>query len=236
MSDQMYVPPAVQEELDEIVHATGGRGEIERRADRRYRIIVSNDRCRVTVDLKMTGPGRWGWGGSTLTVDGQQHPLVPGTHELGRLFRDPDGYDAAEAPPEGELDAMPPAREPGEAPVIVAQQFRTLHDRLGEGAEVTLGAEGDVWVIGVDGPRGGIRLRYREQRRDRWGMDQQRPLQIVVDGLDRTAEAKGDLAKALALMGEQRGDSATNPPPVDRPSSASRSNAVETRRSTVIRV
>ena len=92
---------------------------------------------------------------------------------------------------------MPPAVDPTTVPPVVRQTYVRLAKSLGA-ENVHVGHEGKLWVIGIDGERGGLRLRFATIKRRTYPL--KRYIQIVVDGRDHSADVKNDLDQAMALL------------------------------------
>lgn len=217
-------PPLVQEMLDELTNA-GLDPQVEQRHARFWRITVTSDRVTVTVDFRRNPAGQLKWAGSTLTVDGEDRPLARDAAHLADIFHDPDAQTAA--------PAMPPAAPVAAAPPAVQHQYRVLVAKCGQGM-VSLGRQGHDWLIGLDNDDAATRIRFSRlggtQKKRYWMSG----IVLVIGGVDYTRQVGNDLSEALRLLGgagQPEAPQSTGAPDTHGP----RSNAVETRRATVIR-
>lgn len=224
MSDDVIrlpMPATVVEATEELRRATALEPVVEQPHSRKWRITVASDRVTTTMDFSVQGH-RCRWVGSTLAVDGVSRPLVDTPEELGELFRHPDPVSVV-------VEPMPPAVPVSEAPVRVRHYYAILASSpLGRAATITIGRSPKHWVIGFDlADRVTLRLEFHGKT---WG------LLLVVDGVDRSREIDGELDQALALIGDALGEPVSGSSSVPGTAPAARSNPVEVRRNTVIRV
>jgi hypothetical protein len=187
------VPHELADTIDFLRTATGVEPEVTELATHRWRVSVRNDRVYMELDARRAKRERFVWLRSALIVDGERRPLARDPKHFVRIFHDPDN----ELPPEGVLDHMLPAVDPVTAPPAVRQIYVNLVRRLGD-SNVQIGHEGRRWLIGVDGPKGGIRFRFvtvgrRTSPVKRW-------IQVIKDGRDYSADVNNDLEQALALL------------------------------------
>lgn len=222
-----WMPQAVQGWCRDIERGTGQAPQVERVGDRRFRLTVENERVLMTVDFKTTGPGRWVWAGSTLTVDGVRRPLAENAAAFYRLFHDPDSGGKRRVDPADEEPFEPyPLDDPPPPPV--RQLMDQLTAQLGRKLEATITAgrlgDGTPLVV-ITVPRGYLRVRVGAEV----------TMRAVLDGYDETGSAKESLADVLRRLIEAHDPATPAPPPVARPRPSTRSNSVEVRRQSVIR-
>lgn len=164
-----------------------------------------------------------------LTADGKAYPLAESWHELKAFW---DEHELGLAKPAA---ALLPVTDPGDhqVPGIVRTTAEMIEARAG-GVPVRTGTSDDGhWLIAADGkPGDGLRLVFTRHGRS-WGLE---GIQVVVDGADRSAEAEGDISKALALAfgGSHPDGNLPGEGPV-RGQAGYRDNGVETRTRVVIR-
>jgi hypothetical protein len=150
--------------------------------------------------------------------------------------------DAAPAIP----DPMPEPAAVENAPPIVRIVYQGMNKGTAKNDEVTVqlgNPSPERWVIGIDFPTGSLRLYFRHFSRSRgatgtsrWSTDRN-PIQLIINGLDRTRDVDGNMAKALELLlGSAPSSKPEAPHTIGRPADAKRTNSVLVRRSTVIRV
>ena len=240
-----YVPATVKAFMDDLEKATGVPATAAPHGPRRWRITHTNDRVTLTLDYKTTGPGRWHWAASTLTVDGQRRALAAGMEHYAAIFADPDKAPGGSTGDTEEEQHLP--APPSQAPPPVRKAHRIIADALAavdHTVETGHLPAGDVWLVELTTGRVTVRMRWTHTSRRKsrqgysWDMAADRPIEVVVDGVDRTGEVGRDINKALH-MAANPGGSAPAPDgrgPVSGVADAARSTAVETRRATVIRV
>ncbi len=227
-----YRPPAVQFALDEIWEVTGYQAQAEQLTNGRWRVTLDTGRIHVTYDQKQTRSGRFVQCGSTLTIDGQSREIADDIYELARIIRDPDGL----APPElMELPPMPVERPIGEAPARIQGLYKTIIEHIGREApgedfDLRIGRRGGRWTIGLDQGRTALRLIF-----GRGPSDKPLRIELVINGVDHSAEIGNSIEEAMAHFGTDDEDTTGPPQTIGQPKSGARSNAVETRKSTVIR-
>ncbi|HYS38690.1 MAG TPA: hypothetical protein VEO01_23975, partial [Pseudonocardiaceae bacterium] len=94
-------------------------------------------------------------------------------------------------------DPMPPPADPAAAPPVVQQQYRALAKHLAGTVPILIGRSSpSCWVVGVDVDTRSLRLFFTRGKAGRWALR----TQVVVDGQDRSDEAQGSLAAAVAAM------------------------------------
>lgn len=223
-SADLYVPKPVTEWADKLRADTGHPTSVDRLNVRTWRLTTESDRVRLTMDFISAGRGKIRRHGSTLAVDGAPRDLARDYPHLLAIFKDPDeGRGEPDTP-----DDMFPPRNPEDAPTTVQMDYRVF---VKAGITPEIGEADGQWMIGFRRENSSLLLKYR-RRGAGWVMS----LQVIVDGVNRSHEADGDINAALALMG------GTNPTPagdktprIAGKSASARSNSVETRRATVIR-
>jgi hypothetical protein len=193
-----------------------------------WRLSMASDRVYVTIDFSTSRLGKTDWSGSTLTVDGKARPLANDPCHLKAIFDNPDGTR--------DLGPLPEHHDPDsrEVPPRIRKDFVYISEALAEKATVVLGhPRGQEWVIAIEAPDTQVRISFvAEQHRTRLHMRQE--IDVVQDGVDRSHEVGGDLAKLVAMMAP-KSDTKAPETPAGKTTGSSRSNAVETRRATVIR-
>jgi hypothetical protein len=230
------IPARIRALIQDMQQATGHEADVENLTGSKWRVTLQNARVRLTMDYALDGRGRLkGHSGSTLQVDGKDRPLAKNFDHFVTIFKDPDSEQQVLA----ELAPMPPVRSPDEAPAELLVVYQALTNRLatlGPDAVATLqlGFDGRRWVIGLGDANRGIRYFFEQHRKNRWRPAELRPLQVVVDGVDRTTEAEEKLTKAIALMTAASPGAAPTSDSIARAVPAPRSST-ETRRGTVMR-
>jgi hypothetical protein len=223
-----FVPKIVTEWISRVDEATGCISFVERIDVRTWRMVTESERVRLTLDFKNGGNGKVKRSGSTLAVDGAPRELAKDFEHLIQIFNDPDeSKQAAGVAKAVEVKPMPPLRSPEDAPLSVRTAYEALI-RAGKPAEI--GEKDGCWVVGFESDTRALRMAF-QLRRKQWHLTID---QLIIDGVDRSQEAGGDIVKAIELLGGEV-PSITRERVIGSPSSSARSNAVETRRATVIR-
>jgi hypothetical protein len=215
--------------FDPVVHGHPGGA---------WEVAIEGEHVRATADYVFRN-GRTRRMAGTMTIDGEPAPLAEDYDDLRRIWDEHEGgaVPAADPAPAVLMEISEPAD--GGLPAAVQFAKDSLERASGGELEVRTGMSGEHWVIGVDLPDGdGLRIVFSRYRR-LWDMDRRQPLQVLIDGEDRSAEAGGDMNKAMALLLE-----GTAPPPGEAPPGSGpvrsrqpshRDMGVETRRRVVIR-
>jgi hypothetical protein len=130
---------------------------------------------------------------------------------------------------------MPPERPVSEMPSEVLGLYETLRRPLEEaGISVLAGYERGRWVVGADLPGGGLRVPMI-WRRHEWQVDVT-GFQVFAGGRDVSAQAAGDVAKALALLAAPGEAGLPGEGPVKgSPAKVKASASVQVRRTEVMR-
>lgn len=92
----MYLPKKVAELVDDVRKNIDVEPNVDKVGDRRYRVTITNERVHCTVDYKFTG-NRWEWADSKLTVDGNRIAIMPNPAAFYRLFQNPDTFGLKKA-------------------------------------------------------------------------------------------------------------------------------------------
>lgn len=193
-------------------------------------VTVEGEHVRATAAFAHRG-GKTRQARGELTVDGEPRPLAGSWEELREIWDRHEG----EAP---EPAGLPEIGDPGGRPVpeIVRTTAALIEGRMQSAVPVRTGVNGDRWLIGVDGRDGdGLRLVFTRCGRT-WAPDDDHPIQVIVGGEDKSAEAQGDIGKAMALaLGSAHPDDGAAGESTVRRRPASRDTGVETRRMVVKR-
>lgn len=249
-SEHTFLPTPVRNMVNRLHEATKHEPEVERIADR-WRIIMRSSRVLMTYDMKLFGRNRYERSGSTLSVDGQRRALAADFEDFVRIFADPDGQPAPAEDQLGqaidtindrsECDNGPVTLPPivpvqvADAPASIREMHAALAPQLEKLGELLVGQNGTKWVIGIDSNGVQFRMHLHQVQGGRFEQVANRPIQIVLDGIDYTDFAGGDIVKALSLLTKKPGTNA--PPPVRRPSQAKVTpTGVQTRKTVVRRV
>ena len=220
------IPERVQSFADEATRVTGVECSIES-VSGYWRVTIEVPRVVATARFRHTRGrgGRWSWCDGTLLVDGQPRPTTKTFQQLARLIADPDCH----AEP---LEPLAASEPPRNAPAAVQRDFWAIARRLGHDV-VTLGLDGNDWVIALESPGKALRNRYLPHA-GRWLPDPYQPFTVVVDGRDRTPEIN-DLAGALALLMDQSEPGEPGSGAATGPATGTGFGSVDVRRHSVIR-
>lgn len=230
MGEELYVPREVANMVKIIEEGTAKTPEVQRIADRRYRITILNARVHCTVDYKFTG-NRWDWASSKLAVDGKPHELMPSATAFFQLFHNPESDGLKRVDP-----ASIPILEPMPSGHLFASVTEYLEDRIRQIDPLAAAAmmlAGKQPVLEIRLSRGLVR----------WAVHDSEPelLLFVFDGFDVSHRAGKTMEEVFTFLADQHGvlvpaiaqqvafpHNAANPATV--------SNAVRVRRQTVIRI
>jgi hypothetical protein len=226
---------------------TGFNPEVTGTPGGAWEVAVEGEHVRATANFAFRG-GRTQYDHGTMAIDGKSAPLAKDHADLRRIWDEHETtaravpYPAVEPEPAALLEITDPGRQP--VPYAVRAAVVSLENQLaaagleGTGSGVRTGVSGAHWAVGIDLPGGdGLRIIFTRYRRA-WDPDRDQPVQVIVGGENRTAEAEGDVGKAMALLARS-----LPPQPADAPPGASavrqqashRDLGVETRRQVVIR-
>lgn len=244
-----FIPRIVRRVRDALIDGTGATPTITQVADRVLRLTMSSDRVHMTLDFKPNGRGGYRWAGSTLAIDGEQVPIAKSGQHFIDIWHDPSLGKPIPPPPPGEatLPPPPPAADPSEAPRAVRDYYERVSNGVrarGEDPDgfVILGRAGGSWIVHVAADeRTGMRISIGKTRDGRWGIlqDGVDHIMVIRDGCDHSAQANGDVGRALRLMlGGQPGSGPAEPssfaPGTRQPSAGT--TGVQVRKTTVMRV
>lgn len=177
----------------------------------------------------------------TMAIDGKPAPLAEDMEDLRRIWTE---HEETAPEPEAGPAVLMEIADPGRVPVPQMVQFAADKMTAGgaeHGFEVRIGvAAGGHWAVGIDLPEGdGLRLVFSRYQRNLWELDRDRPIQVVVDGTDRSGEVGGDVEKALSVLLKHTPPPPNAPPPgtsaVGKRESSRPTTGVATRKMVVIR-
>jgi hypothetical protein len=202
-----------------------------------WEVAVEGEHVRAAACFVFRN-GRTKRADGTCTVDGQPHPLVS-EHDLRAFW---DEHETPAADPEPEPAVLLEIEDPGGRPVpylvqVTLEEVRRGTQSAGIEQDIRVGTCGGHWVIGIDMDGDGLRLLFTRYGHG-WSLDAGRKVQVVAGGEDRSAEADGDISRALALLARTDPPKPGDPPPGSSPvrqQAGKRDLGVETRRRVVIR-
>ncbi len=157
-------------------------------------VAVEGGHVRATAVFVHRG-GKTKQARGELTVDGEPRPLAHSWEQLREIWDEHEGNRAAA--PAGLMVIEDPGTRP--VPGSVRTAAGIIEKRTSGAVPVRTGVNGAHWVIGVDGRDGdGLRFVFTRDGQS-WVPDKGRPLQVIVGGEDKSADAEGDMAKAMAI-------------------------------------
>ena len=224
--DRDLLPLKFRSQVDDLRDATGIEPEVTDLGHHKWRICVSNERVHMYVDFKILSNEKLKWLGSELLVDGSSRPLAKDEYDLADIMRNPDRTAS--------VSDMPGEASVSQAPGIVKHYYSLLASKLEDA--VMLGVDRRMWVIGIgEGPHG-IRISFVPSRQMRRNYNI--GIQIVLEGVDRSAEVRNDLSAALALLlGASAGEPGSSPGSSSTPvKDGKRFDSVQQRKSSVFRI
>lgn len=223
-------PKYVRRGVADLKRAIGVEPTIEFN-DGRWLLVVNGERAKLTWEFRYLSTGRLQYNKAPmLTVDGKTRKLEATDDRtyLRSLFNPPQETSS------GATEVLVK-----HAPAIVQHNYWAIANYFasrGVEAVVRVTQQDHLYSINLEMETKSLRMRF-SRNAGRWNYDPERPIQLIVDGEDRSADVAGNLAKALAALCGTPGPPASGgPPAIGGPSSPARNNSVETRRSTVIRV
>ena len=190
---EVWMPKDVRHYFDHITDGTGQAPEVEKIGDRRFRLTVANERVRMTMDMKMTRPGKWVWAASALWVDGQRHDLAENPAAFYRLFADPDSDGKRRVDPAEEESYEPyPLDDPPPVHVqTMVGRVSNLIEKKGAEATVRAGRLVDgTPLVEITTAHGYLRVKLGAEL----------AVRAVRDGIDITGDAKTTLDEMFARL------------------------------------
>jgi hypothetical protein len=228
-----FLPRFVRRETAAWRQLFGFETHIEQLDVNTWRALIANSRVWTTVTFKRDrSNGKVSWGSSVLVIDGRERPLAADIEAFAALFNDPDSITPYVVP-------LPASTTNDDTPAAVAAAFILMEKVLPGKSTFGIAKTGEEWVVGADSNgatrTATLRLTFSHIG-GLWKIRARTGIQIVVDGVDHSHQAAGDVARAVAIAT----DLITGPKePVDTPvrkaAGAQRTNSVEIRRATVIR-
>jgi hypothetical protein len=215
--------------MAEAARETGLPVTVTGEPGRDWVVAVEGSHLRATaVYAFRNGQTRYARG--ELAIDGEARPLADDMDELRRLW---DEHENGIPAPPPELPAIEdPGSRPVPAPVRLFMDM--IASKAGGRVELRAGISGDHWLLGFDlGHEGdGLRIVFTRDG----SPDMANPVMVITGGEDRSAEASGDVSKALAIAlaaTRPAGQAPAAAPGTQQP--GFRDQGTETRRMVVIR-
>lgn len=211
------------------VRENGFEPMVRQLASGEWEVAIEGEHIRATAILgRKPGNRRTQFLRGELFIDGEKQPQAASFAELRELWDEREGGEQ-----EGALMEI---ADPGARPVpaVVTTVASRVASALGGRLGARTGICGEHWVIGADFD-GDTGLRFVFTRsRGIWNLDPRHPVQLFIEGTDRSEEAGGDIEKALSLAVRSY-PVPDSDKPAGKPRAGFRDNGIETRRRVVIR-
>jgi hypothetical protein len=221
----VWVHPTVRAFGDQLAADAGHPVTYEKIAAAEWRIIIENDRVRMTVDYRRTGKSKILHAGSTLAIDGQRVKLASSYEDFIRIFNDPAAYGTPM--PTAEVDPTNPDDIGNEVPADqmpakLRQLVDTATTKMPDNVTVRIGRAGRRWTIAMTNDQVTLRMNLtggqldtgRPHRRVPINMASDRPIELWVNGTDLTDQVAGRLDIALGLINGTPHAAAPAPAPI----------------------
>lgn len=241
--------PTLPSEVRRTMHSLYERTDVMPTARREGMTLIHlehiNDRVRMTQRyVRPVGSKRWRWHSSELWENGTQRKIASGFNHYVAIFEGTEetflGRKKIELPP------LTPVPE-DEIPLGVLNTLRKIEKRLRQNNATTqqplVGLEGERYAIQMAGPLATVRLYYEAHDHGTgtgrcYREDHKDPLRVVRhDGVDMTQEVMDSPELYAALMAGDTSVLNTGAPQAPTTDThGPRSNAVEARRASVMRV
>lgn len=214
--------------IRELTRGTGQSPEVESLGPAKWRVTLANQRVKLTIDYE-GHLGKVEQTGSTLAIDGKEVGLARDLAHFTQIFRNPDSYNSRKIPAPA-IASIPEEGDISTAPFAIRHMYDTM---AAKGLPMLAGYGNGRWVLGIgrEGDKAILRIFVRRHK-GQWLLERNGGLQLIVNGFDISHEVKGSLSAALAKISTVTALS----PPQGHTSPGVRSNAVETRKGSVIRV
>lgn len=231
-----YVPAYIRDWVKWLEDKTGADILVDQTDSWCWTILIENKRIKCTVDFKRNSSRKVVWVGSELWVDGEKRPNVSSHHAFVRLFNDPDSDP--EIKPKWTPDPAPEERPFEDAPVVAQNVYNQLAKKINALAEldglVKIGFEDNQWVVFLITEMEDLRFWF-ENPGQGWKPRHVKPVTLVIEGHDYSAEIKNGMLDVIRLLTTRPGAMMPEPGGPRRPEDAKRNVSVQTRRATVIR-
>lgn len=225
------LPKIVQYMVDQLVRDTGVEPTVDWDKEK-ITLIHQNARVKLVNVYKHNRRG-WLWGTSDLFIDGNPSIKAHDYPHYVRVFADP--AELAHPHDEPEPLSSPVLPQPYDPPPLLRKIAFDLNEKL-QSLEYTLTlgkANPNYWSIDVLFADGQLRLNFNRRGND---FARVHPVQLILQDHDVSDQLDGRLDKALAMIaGVARPDNPTNPN-IAHPQPSPRSNAVEVRKQSVMRI
>jgi hypothetical protein len=231
MTDAGAVWPKNVRRMVESVQAEGFEPEVRKIAGE-WEVFIAGDHVRAAAFYgAKPGSPKTRYLRGELWIDGVEHPR---TVSFGELH---DVWDKHEL--SINVDGLLEVTDPGPEAVPLPVRLAADGIRRGSGGRLVprCGRSRRRWVVAVDfGPGTGIRMLFDwDPEEGEWCTPARNPVQLYIDGEDRSAELEGKIDRALALLAARPPMEAGAAGPGMGPSPSARDNGVETRRMVVKR-
>lgn len=225
------LPKIVQYMVDQLVRDTGVEPSIDWDKER-ITLTHQNSHVKLVNVYKHNRRG-WLWGTSDLFIDGKPSEKAHNYGHYVRVFHDPTELARPYDMPEPLSSTVLPQQY--DPPPLLQKLVFDLQEKL-QAIEFTLvigKANPNFWSVHADFPDGQLRLNFNKRGDD---FAKIHPVQLILNDQDMSDQLDGRVDKALAMIaGAARPDNPTNPD-INHSQASPRSNAVEVRRQSVMRI
>jgi hypothetical protein len=225
------LPRIVQYMVDQLTRDTGVTPTTEWDKEK-ITLIHQNQHVKLVNVYKHNRRG-WLWGTSDLFIDGQLSIKAHNYAHYVRVFLDPSElarpYDV---PDPLSTEVIAPAYDP--PPLLRMMAFELTEKLGGIDFSMTVGkANPNFWSIHLVFPDGQLRLNFNKRGTE---LAKVHPVQLVLGDADVSDQLDGRLDKALAMIAGTARPNAPTAPAIYAESASPRSNAVEVRKQSVMRI
>lgn len=225
------LPKIVQYMVDQLIRDTGVEPSIDWNKER-ITLTHQNGQVKLVNVYKHNRRG-WLWGTSDLFIDGKPSEKAHNYAHYVRVFQDP-----------AELARPYDVPEPLSSPVLPQQYdppplLRKIEFDLNEKLQalefrLVIGkANPNFWSIHVEFPDGQLRLNFNRKGTE---LADVHPVQLLINNQDISDQLDGRVDKALAMIAGTVRPNNPSTPDITQPAASPRSNAVEVRKQTVMRI
>lgn len=199
--DPRLLPKYVRKELAALTVEAAMVPDVVESEPGVWHITADNGRVRVVSvysRAQACNGAAHNWVSATLAIDGAEPVPIHRLDDVGDAFHAPDDVVAGRP-------VRPAAVASWTAPTPVRAAYKALHaalcppDTLVWGSPVAVGRIGRRWVLAADAAHASLRIHWYLHNGS-WAHAQERPAELVVHGVDRSAELAGDLDRVPAFL------------------------------------
>lgn len=198
--DPRLAPKYVRKDLGALAAETGVEPGVSQSEPGTWHITADNGRVQLvsTYSREHASPGGvHNWVCATVTIDGVSRP-VDRLFAVGDAFSCPDDVLAGRPPRPVAVASWTAPRPVRDALKAFRPAFAS--DDASWGPTLIVGRIGSRWVVAADTDRLSLRVHFGLTPRGQWTLPLHRGIELIVDGVDRTAEVASDMNRAASLM------------------------------------